>query len=120
VKRKPVFIGEEEKVIHGQIVKVSVFGEVDPDPTLDFDRLLADICGASPERLAAIKAEVERYKERRMAAEFPEFSDIEFICDDEFLDTAAENALAALEEYFDETEEKFLPLDEQLSELGID
>jgi len=119
-KRKAIFLGYEERVVHNQIVKVKVYGEIDPEPELAFDDILRDICGASASKLDAIKKLIEEYKHKVLLAEFPDFHNTEFIHDDTFLDTASENAMRSLKEYQEETMERYAPLDVQLRELGIE
>jgi len=119
-KRRPIFIGVSQQVIHGQLVEVKHYTEVDPDPTLGFDKILEDICGASAVKLEAIKATIASYKRSLKNQEYPDFHDTEFIYDDEFLDTRAENKLRYLGEFEKSIDDRYIPLHTQLRELGIE
>jgi|SaaInlStandDraft_2_1057019.scaffolds.fasta_scaffold312087_2 hypothetical protein len=117
MKRKPLFIGTEMKEIHGQLVEVSVYKEVDPDPVFPVGKLMDQLGSATPEQLEAIKQLQKEHDLKLQEAEAPSETDALFLEDDDFLDTAAENAETALEEYREDTDEEYRPLDELMEDF---
>jgi hypothetical protein len=106
------------KEIHGQMVEVHVYGEIDPAPVFPVGKVLDKLGGANAETLAEIR-ELQKEHDRKVAEALPPSeSDLLFLEEDDFLDTVAENAEMALVEYEEETDETYLDLVELIGDSG--
>lgn len=117
MKRKPVFLRTVMKEVHGKMVEVKIFGEIDPNPIFSIGKMIDNVGEVTVEQLKEINKMKAEHDVKLSEVEPEDGDNTYYHPNDEFLDTVTENAIAAEEEYEAETDESFKPLDEMLEEL---
>ena len=134
--RRPTFLGmnsnqevsselEGGEIIYGSGVNVMILGEENPDPDpafpFDFAYVYANIGTMSTAEVKEYQDKLQAWRDNININISPKFdANLDFIGSDEFFGTSEENAIAANEQYLEDTDETFKPLTEMLGELGID